>query len=151
MSNSSSKKGLSWILLILWFSFTAWKMSKYGVISGPYFPVFNPNTGKYRPEITPYLDTFHVVFSTLKHRNNGDVWKLLCYKSVQWKLSLSKAKRPDNSQKCMKLLTRIFTWFNMILKTQLKISFYSEKFLTFAICYREPPYSYSIVPIGTQE
>ena len=34
-------------------------MSKYGVISGPYFPVFNPNTGKYGPEITPYLDTFH--------------------------------------------------------------------------------------------
>ena len=29
-------------------------MSKYGVISGPYFPVLGP-------EITPYLDTFHVV------------------------------------------------------------------------------------------
>ena len=36
-------------------------MSKYGVISGPYFPVFSPNTGKYGPEITPYLDTFHTV------------------------------------------------------------------------------------------
>ena len=36
----------------------AWKVSKYGVISGPYFPVFSPNTGKYGPEITPYLDTF---------------------------------------------------------------------------------------------
>ena len=35
------------------------KVFKYGVISGPYFPVFNPNTGKYGPEITPYLDTFH--------------------------------------------------------------------------------------------
>ena len=32
--------------------------SKYGVICGEYFPVFIPNTGKYRPEITPYLDTF---------------------------------------------------------------------------------------------
>ena len=29
-------------------------MSKYEVISGPYFPVFGP-------EITPYLDTFHAV------------------------------------------------------------------------------------------
>ena len=50
-------------------------MSKYGVISGPSFPVlglsrrdteylsvFSPNTGKYGPEITPYLDTFHAVF-----------------------------------------------------------------------------------------
>ena len=25
------------------------KVCKYGVISGPYFPVFSPNTGKYRP------------------------------------------------------------------------------------------------------
>ena len=50
---------------------TAWKVSKYGVISGPYFPtfglntdqkllrlsVFSPNVGKYGPEMTPYLDT----------------------------------------------------------------------------------------------
>ena len=36
-------------------------MSKYGVISGPYFPVFGLNTGKYGPEITPYLNTFHAV------------------------------------------------------------------------------------------
>ena len=54
--------------------FTARKVSKYGVISGPYFSVFglnaeiyrisvfSPNTGKYGPEKTPYLDTFHVVF-----------------------------------------------------------------------------------------
>ena len=41
--------------------YTAWKVSKYGVISSPYFPVFSPNTGKYGPEITPYLDTFHAV------------------------------------------------------------------------------------------
>ena len=46
-------------------------MSKYGVISVPYFPafglnterydlsLFGPNAGKYGPEITPYLDTFH--------------------------------------------------------------------------------------------
>ena len=33
---------------------TAWKVSKYGIISGP-------NTEKYGPEITPHLDTFHAV------------------------------------------------------------------------------------------
>ena len=38
-------------------------MSKYGVIFGPYFPVFGLNTGKYGPEITPYLDTFHAVIN----------------------------------------------------------------------------------------
>ena len=44
----------------------AYKVSKYRVFSGPYFPVFGlntevPNTGKYGPEKTPYLDTFHAV------------------------------------------------------------------------------------------
>ena len=50
------------------------KVSKYGVFSGPYFPAFGlnteiysvnlriqPNTRKYGPEKTPYLDTFHTV------------------------------------------------------------------------------------------
>ena len=36
-------------------------MSKYGVFSGPYFPVFSPITGKYGPEKTTYLYTFHTV------------------------------------------------------------------------------------------
>ena len=33
------------------------KVSKYGVIYGPFFPVFGRNTAKYGPEITPYCDT----------------------------------------------------------------------------------------------
>ena len=53
---------------------TAEKVSKYGVFSDPYIPafglntrdtkylfIFNPNVGKYGPEKTPYLDTFHAV------------------------------------------------------------------------------------------
>ena len=35
---------------------------KYGVFSGPYFPVFGLNTGEYGPENTPYLDNFHAVW-----------------------------------------------------------------------------------------
>ena len=45
---------------------TAWKVSKYGVVSGPYFPVFGLDTGKYGPEVTPYLDTFHAVKGAVK-------------------------------------------------------------------------------------
>ena len=41
------------------FTIAAWKMSKQGVISRPYFPVFGLNIEKYGTEITPYLDTFH--------------------------------------------------------------------------------------------
>ena len=54
-------------------------MSKYRVFPVPYFPVFEldseinkldsvfgPNTGKYGPEKTPYLDTFHTVMAVAK-------------------------------------------------------------------------------------
>ena len=30
------------------------------------YSVFSPNAGKYGPEITPYLDTFHVVYTSQK-------------------------------------------------------------------------------------
>ena len=40
-------------------------MSQQVVISGLYFPVFGLNMGKYGPEVAPYLDTFHAVFSYL--------------------------------------------------------------------------------------
>ena len=48
-------------------------MSKYGVISSPYFTVFSPNTGKYRPEINPYLDTFHAVRVEAKKADEKEV------------------------------------------------------------------------------
>ena len=58
-------------------TYTAWKISKYGVISGPYFPAFSLKIGKYEPEITSYLDTFHAVmlFSTVKNsvRKTADI------------------------------------------------------------------------------
>ena len=49
---------------------TVRNVSKYGVFSGPYFPVFglntylsvfSPSAGKYGPEKTSYLDKFHAV------------------------------------------------------------------------------------------
>ena len=36
-------------------------MSEYGVITGPYFPVFGLKTGKYGPEKAPYSNSFHAV------------------------------------------------------------------------------------------
>ena len=55
-------------------------MSKYRVISGSYFAVFGLNTGKYRPEITPYLGTFHAKLAKQKENlttvfNNVDLRK----------------------------------------------------------------------------
>ena len=63
----------------------AWKVSKYGAFSGSYFPVFELNTEKYRPEKTPYLDTFYSVvgaiylsFQSLK------VLNFTCINFCQW-------------------------------------------------------------------
>ena len=41
---------------------TGWKLSKYGVFSGPYFPVLGLNTLISKPEKTLYIDTFHIVW-----------------------------------------------------------------------------------------
>ena len=49
---------VSYLYSVAALRFTAWKVFKCGVFSGPYFPVFSPNTEKYEPEKTPYLDTF---------------------------------------------------------------------------------------------
>ena len=61
---------------------TAWNSVQYGVISGPYFPVFGLNTGKYGPEITPYLDTFHAVLCFLFR-----IEKTICAVSFSCKFS----------------------------------------------------------------
>ena len=63
--------GYTWNLLDInqvKMSNTAWKVSKYVVFSGPYFPV---NTGKYGPEKTLYLDTFHAVKIMVFTWNSG--------------------------------------------------------------------------------
>ena len=60
----NNKRKYCWkcaILLTNPYFHTAWKVSKYGAFSGPHFPAFSPNTGKYGQEKTSYLDTFHAV------------------------------------------------------------------------------------------
>ena len=57
-------------------------MFRYGDFSGPYFPVFAVNTGKYGPEKTQYLDTFHAV---LVFPASGKPIKLseICFKNFR--------------------------------------------------------------------
>ena len=64
------------------------KVSKNGIISRPHFPVFSPNTGKYRPEITPYLDTFHAKHGIKKRTTWSNVTLLCCCFCVMNKFSL---------------------------------------------------------------
>ena len=52
--------------------------SKYGIFSGPYFPVFRLNTGKYGPEKTPYMETFHAMSYTLWAWNKKEKQQAPC-------------------------------------------------------------------------
>ena len=67
MEITTVKIEMEWSFLLT----TGWKVSKYGVFSAPYFPAFGLNTGKYGPEKTPYLDTFHTVNSTYNCSNTS--------------------------------------------------------------------------------
>ena len=81
---------------------TTWKVSKYGLNSGRYFPafglnterysvdtpylsVFSPNAGKYGPELIPYLGTFHAVLHISTMENFSGDYLLHVTK---WKISL---------------------------------------------------------------
>ena len=44
---------------------TAWKVSEYGVFSGPYLSVFSPNAGKHGLEKTPYFWTLFTQWNLL--------------------------------------------------------------------------------------
>ena len=57
------KRAMSWFFetVVLLPSRALREVSKYGVFSGPYFPAFSPDAGKYGPEKNPYLNTFYAV------------------------------------------------------------------------------------------
>ena len=76
---------LFWKYLLLYFEFSmisltihCVKVSKYGVFSGPYFPVFSPNTGKCGPEKYPYLDAFHAMRASLLRSSfyRNSIWSI---------------------------------------------------------------------------
>ena len=90
---------------------TTWEVSKYGFISGPYFPVFSPNIGKYGPEITPYFDTFGTVINGKIRINSYRTVKrtpgLFCRLKVQ---SLSKKTISFRQDKQMLKVLKEWHW-----------------------------------------
>ena len=66
-------------------------MSQYRVFSGSFFPVFSLNTGKCRPEKTPYLDSFHAVQATVLY-----IWRrALGIEKCSSTISENKRKNPE--------------------------------------------------------
>ena len=72
-------------------------MSKYGVFSGP-------NTGKYGPEKTLYLDIFHAVYSL--HKN--EVFLVQCTDFITFIFSSSASK--NSHRRCSKTLAALKTF-----------------------------------------
>ena len=66
-------------------------MSKYRVFSGPYFPVVSPNTRKYEPEKTPYLDPFHPVSFIVRNFSNIEI-------EINENLNINQNNREDYQQ-----------------------------------------------------
>ena len=98
----------------------AWKLSKYGVFSGLYFPVFGLNTKKCGPEKTPYLDNFYAVSgSRLKkdkknfrnEYNNWIVFSIHFWELVSWQV-LERFKTFSN---CQMKLCRSLCWKSLVL------------------------------------
>ena len=93
-------------------------MSKYGVFSGP-------NTGKYGPEKTPYLDNVHAVhdeknvvvnYRYIKEHTKDIKWILILEKTLIWLILLSVAL--TNYIGCLKFSKRF--------KVFLRLEFSSE-------------------------
>ena len=90
-------------------------MSKYGVISGPYFPVLSPNTGKCVPEITPYLDTFHAVYlkdicnatSAEQITDEQPCWEYIKYEIRKFSICFSKEKAKRTRAKTFTLENKL--------------------------------------------
>ena len=107
----------------------------FRIISFPVLPVFSciflyyflccpyyPNTGKYRLEKTPYLNTFHAVVVTLKTIINNKKWKnvwiLLFLSSSRWTLWRIFFGNPrDNMDSFLYLPTVVVTNVDYIKRT----------------------------------
>ena len=99
-------------------------MSKYGVSSGPYFPafglsterygVFSPHAGKYRPEKTPYLNTFHAVLS----RKNSEIISTMV---KQLKLSVKESRNILTQQRELPKHAVSFIFCKIYLKKKLHL------------------------------
>ena len=95
-------------------SITTKKVSKYGVFSGPYFPVFGRNTEIYRVNLriqseyrkirtrkTPYLDTFHAVYHIGKAKTICTLIFLITKKcGLKPKNNNQKMTKPQILKKC---------------------------------------------------
>ena len=106
--------------------------------SGPYFPVFGLNSGKYRPEKTPYLNTFHAV-TVISIHSSLEVYLYLRQSNtlilrdsrviILGALERKASTYPFKIGKCLKALMKVFRqkiWGNASILFQ--ILFFKEFF-----------------------
>ena len=119
MQGSVSPEGKHYCLLrsriSLIYTVTAWKVSKYGGFSGPYFPVFSPNIGNYEAAKTPYLKTFQAVCDVnfikpirIKSKPNKRNEKCFTKRGDAFQIVLQLASQ-NNPPTKTKILAKIYT------------------------------------------
>ena len=109
---------------------TAWKVSKYRVFPGLYFPYshwlqeFSPTVGKYGPERTPHWDTFQAVTTiSLSLKYNSTLPKIKEIVMKHWHLphinpNLTEIfQNPPNSAFCRNKVFRDI-WYQINRKRQ---------------------------------
>ena len=106
-------------LVIYLEKFTAWKVSKYGVFSVPYFPAFGLNTeryvslriqsecGKMRTRITPNTDTFQAVDILAKQcfRKNFSTLPIIAFHKIpEWTKLMVEKNITKNTSELKKMM-----------------------------------------------
>ena len=98
---------------------TAWKVPKYGLISGPtYFPVFGLNTEIY--DKSPCLDTFHPVWLFYNSQNCKQIKK---FWSSSQRLTSSQYYKTSNF-----LLVHWVSWFKILKENITDLYFFRSIF-----------------------
>ena len=102
---------------------------------GPYLSVFSPNTGKYGPEITPYLNTFHAVLISIwlffiemvPLSRPLFIWQIWWKKTLQGLANLFCTRVDDRSDMCCNLFCivpdylSIYVYKQMFIKCRLRV------------------------------
>ena len=111
--------------------------------SGPYFPVFGLNSGKYRPEKTPYLNTFHAV-TVISIHSSLEVYLYLRQSNtlilrdsrviILGALERKASTYPFKIGKCLKALMKVFRQkFGVMLQFFFRYCFLKNSLTSLAI------------------
>ena len=107
---------------------TAWKVSKHVVFSGPYFPVFTPNTEKYGAEKNSVFGQFSRSVSFTGILKEALTWNYICSTVM-----LSRIKKELKTILCRWKPKRLFIKGCSFIRFNMSLKIWSAKEIVLAI------------------